>query len=398
MIQLTGDFGSMVYSGNQSGRYLDIPTEVAMKLFSKLAIQKPNIVLNALGMYTLAPVGRDGKARFANLSTPRHLLQKRNNGCAWNAKGRTIMETDSIDTHAVEYNGEQCPDHLWEGCLELLAGAGNDVKDVFATPESAAIMQQVIERTYLGLGNSFYDLINYGQHPLITQSDTNGWYNEQEDAWDDFVDQQSILGGHITQIDALKSSGYDNFQVVINEGDTDGNSKFTANATDLFDEVIARGGTKLRIMVKQMQATGGNDRPLLLVSPSIYNKYRDELINDYNTLPEAYTLQLTASDGRFTAPGVLMYDGFWVVRMDEWDLFDEITGTKTFRCLLTVPGNFAVAYDVPSLNQFTGMNMRIVQKLDPPYNGKVYMHTNFKVGAGIIDTELMTMAALTLTP
>lgn len=396
-LTLQGDFGAIVYRDSDSGRYINIPTEVALTFFQKLAIQKPNIVLNTLGLYTHAKVGADGKARFANLTVPRHLLQSRKNGCGWNPKGNMVMETDVIETYAVEYNGEQCPDFLWDGCLDMLSGAGNEARDLFSNPEKRAVMASVIDRTYLGLGNSFYDLVNFGKHPVIALSDAGGWYNEEDNAWDDFVEQQDILSGHLTICDSLKSTGRTNFNVIINNSDVS-SGKFIGSAKDLFDSLIAAQGPELRIMIKQATAQGMN-RPMILVDPSIFNKYRDEIINDFSNIPDTYTLFLQGEDGaRFPQRGVLMYDGYWIVSMDEWDLFDELTGTKTYRALLTVPGNFAVAYDVPDLAQFSGMGMRINQRLDAPYQGKVFMDTTFKVGTGLIDPKLMAYAALTVTP
>ena len=37
-------------------------------------------------------------------------------------------------------------------------------------------MMKILKQVYIGLGNSFFELAWWGQHPLIDSAETNGWY------------------------------------------------------------------------------------------------------------------------------------------------------------------------------------------------------------------------------
>ena len=55
-----------------------------------------------------------------------------------------------------------------------------------------------------------------------------------------------------------------------------------------------------------------------------------------------------------------------------------------------------MATDVPSLDQYNGLGMMVEQKLGAPELGKIYMHTNFDIGMGITNADLLTVASLYL--
>ena len=48
-----------------------------------------------------------------SLTTPKHILQSRKNGCTWNSKGSVSVDLTDITLCPVEYMGEQCPDAFW---------------------------------------------------------------------------------------------------------------------------------------------------------------------------------------------------------------------------------------------------------------------------------------------
>ena len=58
-----------------------------------------------------------------------------------------------------------------------------------------------------------------------------------------------------------------------------------------------------------------------------------------------------------------------------------------------------VASDLPGLDgQFSGMGLRIEQSSLLREKGRTYMHTTFRLGAGIADTDFMVNASRILTP
>jgi len=415
MFRLEGDFGSAVFSGGVDAqgavtdRLVSVPTESALNFFRKLAIAKTNVVANSLGLYSFMRAGRNNKVRFSSIGVPKHLLRPRANGCSWNPVGQVKMNTNEIEVHGIEYQGEQCPDVFFGDCLERLYGVGNDVRDVNSTPEAAALFGELLQRIYLGLGNSFYDLAHFGNHPLITDADTNAWYTVngvEEDEWENYKAQQATLGGLLTIVDNLKAEGHSNFDVEISKDDIAAdNETYTGSATELFDRVLKAQSVEMKTASKRQDTASGRFKSILLVSPAIFEKYEDELTTKFDTIPQQYAYYL---DGRFAqavgvdnsgvVDGVLKYKGHMVVCMDEWDSFDKITGTKTFRAIAVTPGNFGIAYDVADLQQFNGMGLRLLQRLEAPYQGKVFMDTTFRTGVGLVDKDYIVNASLTLTP
>jgi len=411
MFSLNGDFGKAIFTGGASGngemssRYMSLDTKAALNFFRRISLVKSDLTKNALGLFSFQQAGRNNEINFASFSTPSNLLQSRKNGCAWNPKGHVDMNISSVSLCPIEYNGEQCPDVFWGDCLEKIFGTGNQVRDFFATPEGTTIFGELVSQIYLGLGNSFYDLAWYGQHPLITDADTNGWYTSNDRDWADYIDQQEACGGFMTIVDNLKAQGETNYGVPIlaTEISSDGTT-FIGTATDVFDRVIEAQPYTMKMAAKR--STGRQDlKGVLLVHPKIFNKYKKELQAEWKQIPEMFHFYYSGEfcekmgcSEKGSVPGVLMYDGYKVVCMDEWENFDTQTGTITYRVMMVTPGVFGMGYDVPQLNQFGGLGMRMVQHLDAPWQGKIYMDTTFKLGMTIIDKDYVVNASKTLTP
>ena len=91
-------------------------------------------------------------------------------------------------------------------------------------------------------------------------------------------------------------------------------------------------------------------------------------------------------------PDVLNFKGIPVVVWDASTAFDEIVGTSYHRVALVAPGNFGRATDVRNLRQYDGMGLIMVQKLDPPDNGKIYMDTTLRWGAALADKDYTVYA------
>ena len=267
MRELIGDFGKFGLL-NDGARVLEIPTEVTMQLFKSTAVKKTDIIANELGLYSFLNVGRHGKAKMMQLGVPKHLLQARKNCLTWTPKGKAGATIEEIKTEPVEYMGEQCPDFLMGECLEYVLGTGNDVRDINGTPESRALFSQALDNVFLALGNSFYDVATFGQHPLISDSNTNGWWDQDNntlDEWEDYLDQQLGIEvkGHMTLID---ESTLPNLSVEIKASEVSGED-FDASA---FDTVKARvdkaASNKLRMISKRRR---GDLRVVNLVTTSI---------------------------------------------------------------------------------------------------------------------------------
>lgn len=394
-LDLGDGLGIIELESGPHSRYIRIPTSAANYFFKDIAIRYPDIAKNELGLYSHASIGRDGSATFQSLEEPKHILQPRNNACIWKDKGRVTNKSQKIKPDPVEYNGSECPDAFYGSCFESIFGVGNGVRDLFGTPESKAMMQELIEKINLGLGNSLFELASFGDHDLIDDATTNGWFTPDINEWDDYVDQQKATTGWYTRIDYLKDvDGLENFNVQIAVGETDG-SQFVGDPEDLFRRLAMQAKGKLAIIVKQKKFRGY--APIILVTDGIYNAYEEKLINKFPAIPESYQFYLNGQT-RDLMPGVLKWNGYWIVRDDAQTIFDDITGTITHRAVLTVPGNFGLVTDIPDLDQFDGIGLQITQHLDAPWKGKVFFDTTFKVATAILNTDLMINASLTLTP
>jgi hypothetical protein len=411
---ISGDFGQATFAtaatdaGGVTGRYLTLNTEAALNFFQGISIVKSNILLNEMGLFTFQQAGRDGEVRFANISTPKHLLTARKNGCTWISKGKIQFSTKSFDLCAVEYNGEQCPDTLYGTCLERILGPGNEKRDLLSTPEGQALFAEMVNRIYEGLGNSFYDLAFYGQHPLIEQADTNDWYTVEDEEWADYKDQQEACGGLMTLIDEYKAQGHPQYNVDIFDAELSADrSQFIGTATDVFDRVINAQNTAMKLLSKRNNASqnGRMQRAVILCDTRIFAKYEQELSIQWNHMDAQFQYYLNgeycaAVGCDSTAPmrGVLRYKGHMIVCMDEWQEFDEMLGINTYRVMAVTPGVFAMGYDVPGLSQFDGLGLQILQRLDAPFKGKVYMDTTFKMRPSIINEDYIVNASRVFTP
>jgi hypothetical protein len=204
-------------------------------------------------------------------------------------------------------------------------------------------------------------------------------------------------------VDKLKDKGHTNYNVVMPKSSIDIDSgEFTGTATDQMDEVLKAQSPEMKLASKRDSAM----RSVLLMSPAIFEKYEKELHLEFPTIRDQYLYFLNGKfcqevgcDPAIRAEGVLKYKGHLVVCMDEWDSFDIMTGTKTYRIMAVTPGVFGVAYDTTAISpQFGGLGMRITQHLDSPWKGKIFMDTTFKLGTGIIDETFIVNSSRTYVP
>lgn len=395
---IDGDFGSIGFRSNGGSRFLEIPADTAHFLFDKIALKYPELALSNLGLFQLGSVGRKKKGKLMSLTTPKHILQSRKNGCTWNSKGSVSVDLTDITLCPVEYMGEQCPDAFWGDCLETIFGEGRKVHDFFGTSEGQELMMKILKQVYIGLGNSFFELAWWGQHPLIDSAETNGWYAVSRSEWEDYLDQQQACAGWMTMIDDLKAKGaHLNLTVPIYSTDVSGKD-YTGSAVALIDRVLSNATSEFDNI---LDADSTGLEPIILVSAGIYDRFVEEMTLQFNCIPasmEYWINGTTTVGGNRLVRNALRYKGYIIYKASAFKLFDQITGTVTHRVLVSAPKNFGMIYDIPELEQFAGMGLQVTQKLEAPYKGKVYMDTTFKMGTAIADVNALINASLTLTP
>lgn len=385
---------------NQQGQGLfALNLEAATAFFQQIAIKKMDILNDGRGIYSVVGIGRNQKAKFQSLTVPRHLLQSRKDCHIWTPKGKQYFRPEDIPTYAYEYNGEQCADSFFDTCMEKILPQGEMVNDITGTPEGDALFMQMIQNIYVGLGNSFYDIIHFSNDNFMTQSITNNWWQtagtETVQQWNDFVDQQqaTALSGLIPQIEAEKAGGAANFNVSISTSDVSGDEYIGTDVTALLESCRRAAPAEFSQIVNRRQGGFG---AAFLVSVGIFNAYEDYIIANYNGITEGYQFLLDGSP----VPGVLAYKGIPVIAMDEWHIYDRYLGINTHRVLLTALGNMGIAHNVEpgAARQFDGLGLVAMQRPEISAKGKYEMYTTFRTGATILDTNYMVNASLAIDP
>lgn len=409
---------SVTLNEGTSSRTFQVRTETALQVFRKLAIREQDITLNQLGLFSTVPINNDLKSRFAKLGGPRHTLRRRQNGCAWNPKGKFSLGVDEFPTSPIEFQMEECPDAFWESCWERLFGVGNDVRDFYSTPEGAAMIAMMIETVYDSIGNDISATYHFANHPAITEAQNDGFYSQvgtSEYDWGNYYEQMTSveIRGIVTLMDDLRDAGHNNYTMDIPDADIDADGNYQGDIEQLFEALIARAKGPFASWIKNGQMVRGIQRmqsnmlvpisgkifPVILCTPAEYRAYEDVLRARFTHIPEGYRYSLTkeSGDGLLTI-NALRYKGMAVVQWDEVATFDTVTGVMSHRVVIAAPGVFGISYDVMDLKMFAGAGLRITQKLEAPYMGKTYFDTTFRLGAGLADADFIVMASNIAVP
>lgn len=381
------------FSLTGSGRIIEIPTDEVIQLFEGVSIKATDIAMNEFGLWSLASVGNKGEVKYNSFTTPKHILQARN-GCVWNPKLKITQVGGKLITSPYTVNGEICPDAFWDNAFEKIFGTGLDIRNFYATPEGRAVMQTIMGKIFIAMHNGVYDVMYYGDHPLIATSDTNQYYTVEAGEWVDYMDQMAVSegGGVMTQLDALRDAGnHPHLEGAIVAADftDDAYVGGTNDVTYYFDQVIKNAHEDLQTIYEN-----NAEDVLILVPPAEYDAYYEQILTTYSEIPAVYVFHITGSDGTTQiAQNILRYKGSWVVRMGGWKRFDRITGYNIHRVVAIARGVFGGAYDVSSLPGQRDVGMRIDQRMGggEGFMGKIYMLSDFKLGTEILDTNMVAM-------
>lgn len=378
-----------------------LQTEAVINFFRAFGIIKGDLVKNQFGLYSFGSFGRNKKMRFGSFKSGNHLWQKRQNGCVWNPKGDFSHDITEVSTCPIETQIELCPDALWDSCWEKLMGVGNAKRDLYGTTEVAQFMGIVLDHIFRDLGDGFFELAWFGQHPLIEEADEAGTYSaSSEKNWTDYLDQQKACAGWLTMVDYQKTvEGLPQFNVPIHDQDLSPDGAYIGDPTELFDRLDRAALPDFKLANDTRTPYEGKP-PMYLVTGAIFEAYENWLVSTHGNLPEmfyyTYNGEFCASLGCIGGdqmPGVLKYKGRPVIRMTEWDRWSSMLGITQHRAMLVPPGIFGLGYDVPSLEQYDGMGLIVEQKLGAKDLGKVYMHSLMEMATAITDVDFVSSAS-----
>lgn len=396
---------AVTIDSNAAGNFIRVKSGPWLNIFRRMGIIQGDITKNDLGLYSHLIVDGEGKAKFISQQPAYHLFRPRQNGCVWNPSGRIRNGIVDVDTCPIEYQGEECPDAYWGNCMESLFGPGNQVRDLYSSPELVAMFRNTMATLSTGLANSFHELVHFGLHPAIITADTNDTYLVDDARWADYYaqmigsdDRPNNCSGIVTLLDALADQGEEGYDIEIPDSDIDADNNYTGDIIALFETVINRGKTELRTMAKRGIGSGGGKRyPIMLVTAPEFRAYEDWLTANFVNSPTMTNYILTGTDGTTRMiPGVLTYKGIPVVEWDESTIFDEIVGTHSHRVALVAPGTFGVATDVRNIKDVynPGTGLEIVQRMGggTGFMGKIYMTTTLRWGTALADKNFVTYA------
>lgn len=401
-IELPG-VGNAFFAGNETSNLLTIETGTALQIIRDYSVLKPDLGMNILGLHTGVQVGPDNKAKWGKFRAARFAARKRDSSCAWNPGGGTKFDVESVDVCGKQHQSEFCVGTLWDSCWEKLLAIGVDANDIEATAEGSRLLSILIEKEYETIGNDYYDLAYFANHPTIAESETNGyWVENGVDAtdWNNYhtMQTQDSCGGIMTVAESLKTDeGFDHFNVEISTSDVNGKT-FTGDAIALLRTVISKRTADFKTWSKS-RFDSPIARPIISVTEGIFNRYKEQLTAQFNGIPQGYQL-LVGGEGGIQMPmaDVLMFDGYWVVNRTDWATLDAMTGMTSHIVMMTAPGVLGIAYDVSPMAQYRGMGLVVNQWNAAPYLGKTFFHTNYKVGAAILDHKYVVYGSLYLAP
>ena len=382
---------------------ITMQTESALRFFQNFAIKNLDQDARDLGLYAEVNLGRDLKGRFASFTTPKHLLTARANGCTWNPKGGVRLNISEFPTCPVEYDGEQCPDVFYGTCFERLFAPGS-LTPLTESAEAQQVLGQMLERIYLGLGNSFYSLYNFANHPIIEQVNTTGTYAVDTVEWADYYGQQMSgeCGGLITQLDALKEDDFYNqyYNLVIatgSEGIDLTTDKYVGDITELFEALVDAASPELKIAINRgVNVDGRMLKPVILVTTAEFNAYKKYIKDMAPNNELAYRYMIEMSDGTTRlSKNVMEWEGLPVITWEANTEFDAITGVKSHRAAIVTPGSWGVLSNVEDVSNrlFSGVGLVVQQSTQLNDKGKVFMSTTFRWGAAIADPKMAVMAS-----
>ena len=368
---------------------LRINSGATKEMFNDCILRNYNVVRDQLNLFSYLNVV-NGEVDIMSLGKISKGLWQSRLDCDWRVKGKiSLSKGASIKLCDIELMLEECFDEF-KKCLDFCAGG---TRDLLSTPEGQALFQALIQRIYVGQGNDLYDMVFFNNHPIIQSSNDNGWWDQTTQTageWANWVDQQfsGECDGIMTQLDDLKAEGHAHLNVELGAYDPT-SCEYKGDIKALLKNLLKSSDKKVR-----MQRRGGNGGGIcFLLHPDLFEAYRDCILEECKCIPETYQLMLTGSNSYIQPDEGLVFQGYPVICMDEWKDFDDATGVKNPRAILTAKGNFLLASCVSRGDLATDSGLTIQTSSDIREKGKTFIYNKMRIGQGIASHKSLAMAS-----
>ena len=382
----------MAYTNDPSLVLLDLDTHNVNQLLLQPALNYENVAQNLLGVYRIEQGVKD-KLQMTHLIKPKNSLQPKTNCNTWNPTVSFGLETRTLEVCDFEVNGEQCADEWDKGCARNLQAAGNLVNDMEASPELNAILMAQVMLLRQGLSDDFYKVAWFGDNTFGTVDygfdiDLSAYSVEDRAK---FITMMQHCNGWWYDIVTSAQDGKVKY-VDTNDGTGSGNAINPANVIGFFQQMLISSSMELRYWNRNRP---NSEWPIFMVQSGIYRAY----IQYLQSLGELTATGLYINGA--PVPGVLTWEGFPVIEIPEWDMFDNETGSLQLtgayagfsmnqRALFIAQENLVMGTDVIP---FQGTNSGLQVQKSPLLKdkGKIWMLANFRFGMKYAHAKLLTV-------
>jgi len=372
---------------------LDLDVHDANALVLEPAFNYDNVFQRNLSVYKFE-IGKT-KFRMTHLSRPQNVLQPKLGCDDWVPTVGFSLRPWEISSVEYELMGEQCPDEFDLGCARNLKTSADELNRLGGSnPTINAIEMAMAMQTRSALVDSVYKIawfgdinfsakvtsgaVNISALPLKEQTKLTNMLQHHNGWWSEITARVGQSGEYvkIRYVDT-------------NDGTSGGNATNPANIADYLRELRMASHPILQFW--NLDRPNG-EWPVYLLQRGLF----DALIAYYRSLGTEIANQLIM-DG-IPNQRVTTFDGYTVIMMPEWDMYDYETGntaasggSKKQRAIFTAVQNLC---GVAHANTVEGMpdSALVIQKSPLIKDkGKSWMYASLGVGFGIAQPILMTV-------
>ena len=399
---------------NSNERALGISKEEFAEVYEKAVLLSADILANQLGIYSYRKVGKNNVFAHLGMDIPRFPFQGRI-GNKWLPKGHIDQIRSEAELVDVELNMSQFPDGFFHGAAENFFEYALEPN---AEYDISVLIEPILSVVMKAKRDGLTDLSMFLNHPDIPAIATETYNDDLKatanatvvaaqpadmslEKWLAFHDQMRVKydatnfgrTGWVSKLDLLANgtnpNGYATHFKQIADADYS-NGQMVGSALDLFDDMIRTSPIALRELV---YATNPQDRPVIMASREVFDKFISELQNLGTDIE--YLDFIVDGERSATNYQVANYKGVAVMACPEFEKFDLHTGVKRLRAVLTARGNISILSKVEPINNpvLQGEQGLVVQQSPLLRDkGRIDMMSYTSVGAGICDYDLVVYA------